>query len=291
MNRINLLVVTFLIFSGSVFSQNETPTPLQIRAAIAGEISSFQIPAEAIFKIENKMVRVEQYAIKIRIYTPDSAKNKRIIFNIHGGALVAGDLETHENISRVLANRTHAIVVAVDYRKPPEFPFPASINDCDAVYTWIKANATTFNGNPNDIILLGESGGGLLVASLMVKNQQNPGLKAVCLINPAVDLRNFENPLYNLVKGWYLNKMSDSDSLASPTMATQFSHYPSTLIITCEKDELKAQAVTFSNKLNANKVEFLDIKNEDHLGGLWAANHPAALPALEKTVQFIASIK
>jgi hypothetical protein len=37
-------------------------------------------------------------------------------------------------------------------------------------------------------------------------------------------------------------------------------------------------------------VEFLDLVNEDHLGGFWAANHPAAKEALDRTILFINSL-
>jgi acetyl esterase len=276
-----------------VYGQNELPNVEQIRQEISEEIKSFKIPGENIFKIENRLIWTGTDSIKIRVYYPNANRNKRIIFNIHGGALVGCDLDTHDNISRLLAKSTNSVVVAIDYRKPPEFPYPASVNDCEKVLVWIKQNAKSINGNPKNIILLGDSGGGLLITSLAVKLRDSLNVKGICLINPATDLRNPEEGLYGLVTKWYLNNKNPNDSLVSPILAKDFHYFPKTLIITCEKDELKPQGIALYEKLrnSNNQVEVLDIVNEDHLGGLWAANHSKAKMAVERTIIFIKSIK
>ena len=288
----SLFTIYFLtVLTSFAYSQNEPPTAAQIRQGIAGEIQSFKIPGDSIFNIENRTIWTGSDSIKIRIYYPDSKLHHKIVFNIHGGALVAGDLDTHDNISRVLANRTNAVVVAVDYRKPPEFPYPASIDDCKAMLDWIKQHATAIHGNPDNIILTGDSGGGLLISSLAVKLNTKLGVRGICLINPAVDLRNPGEGLYGLVTNWYLNGKSANDSLVSPIIANDFSYFPKTLIITCEKDELKPHGVALYKKLSdaGAKVELMDIPNEDHLGGLWAANHPEAKMAIDRAILFLNS--
>jgi acetyl esterase len=84
---------------------------------ISSDIQSFKITADNIYQIENKTLWTGSDSIKIRIYFPNNKKNNPILFNIHGGALVAGDLETHDNICRRLSKSTQAVVVALDYRK------------------------------------------------------------------------------------------------------------------------------------------------------------------------------
>jgi acetyl esterase len=293
MKQILILIYCITVLAGFAYSQNEIPTVEQIRQGLSEEIKSFKIPGDNIFKIENKTVWTGTDSIKIRIYYPNNNLNNKIVFNIHGGALVACDLDTHDNISRVLANNTNAIVVAIDYRKPPEFPYPASINDCEKVLAWIKQNAKSINGNSKNIILTGDSGGGLLITSLAVKLKNKLEVKGLCLINPATDLRNPGESFYGLVTKWYLNGQSANDSLISPIVANDFSYFPKTLIITCEKDELKPHGIALYKKLSdgGNKVEFLDIPNEDHLGGLWAANHPKAKMAIERAIIFIKSFE
>lgn len=173
-------------------AQNQMPSVEQVRNMIEGDVYALKIKAEPIFKIEERTIWSGIDSIKIRIYFPDNNKKNRIIYNIHGGALVACDLNTHDNISRILANKTASVVVAVDYKKAPEFPFPTSIQNCEFVLQWIKNNTASLNGDANNIILTGDSGGGLFIASMAVKLQNNLGVKKIVLINPAVDLRNYE---------------------------------------------------------------------------------------------------
>lgn len=289
------LLLTIILTSLSIFSngQNGMPTAAQIRQMISDDIKSFNIIGESIYKVENRVIWTGTDSIKIRVYYPNAANNHRIIYNIHGGALVAGDLDTHDNISRLLAKNTNSVVVAVDYRKPPEFPYPASIIDCENILAWIKQNASSINGNSNNIILLGESGGGLMITSLAVKLKDKLGVKGICLVNPATDLRSTNNNLYKLVSAWYLNGKDANDSLISPILAKNVSYYPKTLIITCEKDELKPHGTALYDKLKSEgkEVEFLDIVNEDHLGGAWAGNHPIAKKAVDRAILFINSFK
>lgn len=270
-------------------AQNQMPSVEQVRNMIEGDVYALKIKAEPIFKIEERTIWSGIDSIKIRIYFPDNNKKNRIIYNIHGGALVACDLNTHDNISRILANRTASVVVAVDYKKAPEFPFPTSIQNCEFILQWIKNNAASLNGDANNIILTGDSGGGLFIASMAVKLQNNLGVKKIVLINPAVDLRNYEAGPYALVCDWYLNKKDPNDSLVSPITATNTSYFPPTLIITSEKDFLKPQGQDFFTKLKNDNVnaKLIDIPNEDHLGGYWASAHPAAKLAIEETIKFI----
>jgi acetyl esterase len=283
------LLLLFSLASNVAIAQNGMPTAAQIREGIAAQIKSFAISPLPVLKITDTLVTKGNDEIPIRIYQSNLKKNKQIIFNIHGGALVAGDLDTHDNISRKLALQTQSVVIAVDYKKPPEFPYPESINDCEAVLEWIKKNAKLINENSKNIVLVGDSGGGLIITSLAVKLKKELNVSAICLINPAVDLRNPGEGFYGLVTSWYLNGKDANDPLVSPILETDYSYFPKTLIITCQNDELKPHGIALYDKLKKAKIktEILDIPNEDHLGGLWAAAHPKAETAIAATIKFI----
>jgi acetyl esterase len=59
--------------------------------------------------------------------------------------------------------------VSVEYRKAPEHPFPAALNDAVAAYQWVLANAATFNGNPLKVAVAGESAGGNLATEVCLQ--------------------------------------------------------------------------------------------------------------------------
>lgn len=284
-----ILVVTF----SQLQAQDGMPTALQVREAIAGEIAGFGISPAAIYKIENRKVWTGTDSVSIRIYYPGNGKNLPIVYNVHGGALVGGDLQTHENISIELANRTGSVVIALDYRKPPEFTYPASYTDCEAVLSWIKNNAATFNGDKTKLFITGDSGGGLQLAALAIKLKRELGARAICFINPATDIRTPSPGFYTMVVNWYLNGKPATDSIASPIMATDFNGMPPSLVIVSAKDELKPQGLALYDKLKnaATEVKLVELPAEDHLGGLWAANHPRAKQALDETVAFIIAHK
>jgi len=289
--RMKSLFTTVLLFAfASAFSQNKPPTVEEIRQGIAGEIASFKVAATPVAKIENIKVWTGTDSLKVRLYYPDAKKKRHsIIYQIHGGALVGGDLNTHDNVCRLLAARTSSIVVAVDYRKPPESPYPAGVDDCISILNWITRTAASWSGDLTQLTLLGDSGGGLLATALLVKEQGRIPIKKVVLINPAVDLRNAGEGLYGLVSQLYLNGKSANDSLTSPILATNLSFAPPTLIVTSEKDILKSQGVAWYGKLQKAgvMVSMIDIPGEDHLGGLWSAGHPKAKQAIDETIKFI----
>ncbi len=271
------------------YSPPLVPTAEDVRKMIEGQIYALKIAPETVYKIVNKSVWNGSDSIKIRIYYPNANKKQRIIYNIHGGAFVTCNLDTHDNICRILANKAQSIVIALDYRKPPESPFPASLDDCATVLKWIKTNAKILGGDSNNLVLIGDSGGGLLVTALEVKLQKKLNAKAIVLVNPIVDLRGDEPGPYTMVINWYLSDKDPNDSLISPITAKNLSFFPPALIITSEKDDLKPQGIALFNKLSEQGVitKTVDIPQQGHLGPLWAAGHSYADKAIDETVKFI----
>jgi acetyl esterase len=282
------------------YAQDGNPTPQQLRNMIEGQIKGFNIRPEPVFKLIERSVWTGTDSIKIRIYYPNASSANRAIFNIHGGALVAGNLESHDNISRTLCSRTKSVVIALDYRRPPEHPYPAGLNDTWLIMKWIITHAHEIGINKKAVSIVSDSGGSLFAAALPSKisaEKFDLTFQSMVFINPAVDLRidsaSPPNPMYRLVTGWYLNKKSADDPMVSPLLSDQSARFPGTLIVTCEKDELKSQGDRLAAKLKSggSKTELLNIANEDHYGGYWAAAHPRAKPAIEATVDFLSRLK
>ncbi|MCP1470387.1 acetyl esterase/lipase [Sphingobium sp. OAS761] len=134
------------------------------------------------------MVSTEQCAgVGVHRARPESlsADDQRLYIEIHGGALVfgAGDF------CRACGARDAALfgveVAAIDYRMPPDHPFPAALDDCLAVYA-----AEVERRGAHNIIVGGGSAGGNLAAALMLRARMAglPMPAALLLLSPEVDL-------------------------------------------------------------------------------------------------------
>lgn len=99
--------------------------------------------------------------IALRLY---DAREQRevgpIIAFFHGGGFVIGDLRTHHALCSEIAALADLPVVAVDYRLAPEHPFPAAIEDCEAVTRWIASSPDELGREATGIVTMGDSAGG-----------------------------------------------------------------------------------------------------------------------------------
>jgi acetyl esterase/lipase len=114
-----------------------------------------------------------------------SASDPRVILDIHGGAFVMGAGAVCRNMAIGLAGRLGRRVIAVDYRMPPDHPYPAGLDDCVAIY-----RALLRDRRPEDIIVEGLSaGGGIAPAMILRARDEDLPLPAAALIlSPACDM-------------------------------------------------------------------------------------------------------
>ena len=116
----------------------------------------------------------------------------------HGGGWALGNLDCYDNVCTRLANRADCLIVSVDYRLAPEYPFPAAPTNCYAAVEWVAENAAQLGGDSDRIAVAGDSAGGNLTAvtSLMARDRDGPAISHQSLIYPAVNpgiLREFDS--------------------------------------------------------------------------------------------------
>src|SRR5207247_442009 len=89
--------------------------------------------------------------VPVRQYRPKGAEKSQALpalVYFHGGGWVIGDLDTHDVVCRTLANAANCAVLSVEYRKAPESPFPAAVDDCFAAARWAAAEASALGIDP-----------------------------------------------------------------------------------------------------------------------------------------------
>ena len=102
--------------------------------------------------------------VPVRLYRPDDQPGHPVVVLLHGGGWMTGDLETVDPLARFIAARLPAIVVAVDYRRAPEHPWPAPLDDARTVTGWVLDHAEELGGDPTRVVIAGDSAGGHLSA-------------------------------------------------------------------------------------------------------------------------------
>lgn len=165
-------------------------TPFEVREKINQRIMAIEAPTPIVHSIENRTIECEGRNTPIRIYKPADRKSLPIILLIHGGAWVAGNLDTHDHLARYLCSGTQVVVVSVGYLNAPEGKFPLPLEQCYDTLSWISENATEFSADASRIAVVGDSAGGNLAAALclMVRDRCGPQIHLQVLINPAPDL-------------------------------------------------------------------------------------------------------
>ena len=107
----------------------DTMTPQSARDALrALAAARADIPPPQVRTIDEMEVMGEDVRLPARVYRVSREKSPTVVF-FHGGGWVAGDLETHDRQVRLLAIETGAVVISVDYRRPPETRFPGAFDD------------------------------------------------------------------------------------------------------------------------------------------------------------------
>src|SRR4029077_17633728 len=86
------------------------------------------VPPPPVTSTQDTMVKGAAGVLAARVYRNAPGKIPTVVF-FHGGGWVAGDLETHDRQARLLAIETGAVVISVDYRRPPEVRFPGALED------------------------------------------------------------------------------------------------------------------------------------------------------------------
>jgi acetyl esterase/lipase len=137
-------------------------------------------------RLKSSAETIEAGTASIHVATPaEPAWPDHVYIDLHGGALVFGGGAACRVAAQTQADRHGMLCYGVDYRMPPEHPYPAALDDCMAAYRHaLDCHA------PANIIVGGRSAGGNLAVAMMLR-ARDVGLPlpaALVLLSPEVDL-------------------------------------------------------------------------------------------------------
>ena len=139
------------------------------------------------YEPEDVTYRSDRLAGVEAIWTlPIDADASKVILYTHGGGFAVGSAASHRKLAGHLAKALGTTAVVIDYRRAPEHPFPAQIEDATAVYRALldKGYAS------ENIVTAGDSAGGNLAITTVLKLREDgtelPG--AVVALSPWLDM-------------------------------------------------------------------------------------------------------
>ena len=143
--------------------------------------SDFSTEMQALFPTGPETRQDNEDCLFLNVWTPaPDAKKRPVLFWIHGGGHAYGSGGWPAYDGRNLAAKGDVVVITVNHRlnafgymalgeRFPEFKQVANVGDLDlvAALKWVQANAAAFGGDPGNVTIMGESGGGAKVSHLL----------------------------------------------------------------------------------------------------------------------------
>ncbi|MDI2128571.1 alpha/beta hydrolase [Yinghuangia seranimata] len=215
----------------------------------------------------------------------------RVMLYLHGGGYVVGSSRAYLSWTAHLARAAHATVYSLDYRRAPEHPYPAALDDARAA--WCALSADTPADTP--MVLAGDSAGGGLALSVALEQASSGGRRpdALVLVSPWLDpLRAWPyEPIYHrdpVLRTAWLTRCAgryaggaDREELA-PACFADLSGLPTTIVQNGTDDILAPQGAAFAERARefGVTVEHTEYPDLWHDFQVLAGRLPAADEAL-----------
>lgn len=220
--------------------------------------------------IEDTHIRTDEGDTHVFIHrAKDQAQDAPLFINIHGGGFVRPHMPCNRYFSAKVAAQTKGVVIDVDYRLAPEYPYPVALNETYGVSLWAKDHAASLGCSAERIAIGGHSAGASLALAVCMKGRlrgtfaprlmildfgafdltKDPADKAGAATNVlSVERMRMFNTLYTdddprVLYSPYVSPAASEDDLLYGL--------PETLVITAGKDSLRDEAESLGLRIAA----------------------------------------
>ena len=215
--------------------------------------------------------------VNVRVYIPEAAektaKGQPAFIYFHGGGWVLGDVDVSDPAVRDIAAASEMVCISVDYRRAPEHPFPAALDDCLAAVDGVLAGETMLGIEPKRIAIGGDSAGGNIAA--VIAQERREQIAHQVLVYPVTDLSSLDTPSHQKYEdGYYLTRRrleyfydayaggaDRSNVRMSPGLNPDLAGLPPATVITAEHDPLVSEVSSYARRMleagnTVNAVQF-----------------------------------
>jgi len=273
----------------------------QVAASAAATMKAMPALREKLgVKVEPTTVGgVKAYMVTPRNVPPENLN--RLLVHVHGGCYVSGPGESGTTEAILMAGFGHFKIISVDYRMPPDHPYPAALDDAMAVW-----KAAVKMADPKKMAIFGSSAGGALTLSMVLRAKQDhlPLPAAIAPGTPMADLTNSGDTfrtnamLDNVLvapdascdkrAALYTNGHDLRDPFLSPIYGDMHG-FPPAILTTGTRDLLLSNTVRVHRKLRQAGVEaYLQVyEGQSHGQYSRDVNAPETKEAFEEIAHFL----
>jgi acetyl esterase len=256
--------------------------------------------------VEDLTIPVGGHDVPVRIYRGERPATAGTAVFFHGGGWVFGDLQSHDGVCRSITHDSGITTVAVDYRRAPEHPFPAAVDDAAGVVRWLAAHGDEIGVATRPLAVVGDSSGANLAAavSLVLRDEGDSPVAFQALLYPVTDpamdtesyRENADDPFLSADEMvWYWAQYGDGkapdDPRAALSTATDLRGLPPAYLLLAGFDPLRDEGLAFGEALRRAGVPVRVHEYQDMPHGflLFAGRLSRAVEALSEVASEIAA--
>ncbi|MFW9971184.1 MAG: alpha/beta hydrolase [Candidatus Odinarchaeota archaeon] len=251
-----------------------------------------------------KIEKVDADGVPAEWQIVTDAMDDKVILYFHGGGMVLMSPKTHRALTISIAKLTKMRILSVDYRLAPEYPFPASLEDCVKAYIWLLSQGI----DSKNIVIAGDSAGGNFTLTTLIKLRDEgiPLPIGAVALSPPTDFTDENKSLYENAKTdpilgdigifwWipaYLAGADPNNPLISPIQA-DLKKLPPILIQVSTSEMLYDNSTRFIKRAKAAGVDATLQEWNDTIHifqGFGLNDLPEAKEALNKIAEFIKNL-
>ena len=166
------------------------PSGWRRRANALYELVNLQFPFQEGLRTIELHIPFQTQMLQARRYSPDNAFSRGAVLYVHGGGGVAGSVELYDKLVRAYAYQSNVDFISLEYGLAPETPGLTQTEQVLSAIRWLQANSEELGIDPERIVLMGDSGGGGIVASAaLLARDRDIKLAGLVMVYPMLDHR------------------------------------------------------------------------------------------------------